>query len=318
MPSPTDLCAESHRLLASGPRSASRKIAKAPFKVLDAPDLQDDFYLNLMDWSSQNVLAVGLGHKVYLWSACTSQVTLLCDLANEDETITSVNWAPRGTHVAVGTNTGDIQLWDSIKGQKLRTLRSHASRVGTLAWNNHVLASGGRDRAIYLRDVRASDAYTCRLEGHKQEVCGLKWSYNEQHLASGGNDNQLLLWNAQVMGSRASPQHVFDQHVAAVKALAWSPHQQGLLASGGGTQDRCIRFWNVQTGTCLSSVDTGSQVCNLTWSKNVNEIVSTHGYSLNQIIVWKYPTMQKLTTLTGHMFRVLFLGKSQKTKQLKE
>ena len=30
-----------------------------------------------------------------------------------------------------------------------------------------------------------------------------------------------------------------------------------------------------------------SQVCNLMWSKNVNEIVSTHGYSLNQIIVWK-------------------------------
>ena len=35
------------------------------------------------------------------------------------------------------------------------------------------------------------------------------------------------------------------------------------------------------------------QVCNLTWSKNVNEIVSTHGYSQNQIIVWRYPTMSK-------------------------
>ena len=28
-----------------------RKIQKAPFKVLDAPALQDDFYLNLIDWS---------------------------------------------------------------------------------------------------------------------------------------------------------------------------------------------------------------------------------------------------------------------------
>ena len=51
-----------------------RKISKIPFKVLDAPDLQDDFYLNLVDWSSQNVLGVGLGPCVYLWSACTSQV----------------------------------------------------------------------------------------------------------------------------------------------------------------------------------------------------------------------------------------------------
>ena len=53
---------------------AVRKISKIPFKVLDAPELQDDFYLNLVDWSSQNVLSVGLGSCVYLWSACTSQV----------------------------------------------------------------------------------------------------------------------------------------------------------------------------------------------------------------------------------------------------
>jgi cell division cycle 20-like protein 1 (cofactor of APC complex) len=50
----------------------SRKIAKVPFKVLDAPQLQDDFYLNLVDWSSSNVLAVGLSGSVYIWSACTS------------------------------------------------------------------------------------------------------------------------------------------------------------------------------------------------------------------------------------------------------
>ena len=36
--------------------------------------LQDDFYLNLVDWSGQNILSVGLGTCVYLWSACTSQV----------------------------------------------------------------------------------------------------------------------------------------------------------------------------------------------------------------------------------------------------
>ena len=53
-----------------------RKISKIPFKVLDAPELQDDFYLNLVDWSSQNVLSVGLGTSVYLWSACTSQVSV--------------------------------------------------------------------------------------------------------------------------------------------------------------------------------------------------------------------------------------------------
>ena len=65
----------SQKLLKS-PRKAIRKIPKSPFKVLDAPDLQDDFYLNLVDWSSTNVLSVGLGSCVYLWSAHTSQVRI--------------------------------------------------------------------------------------------------------------------------------------------------------------------------------------------------------------------------------------------------
>ena len=149
----------SQRLLAA-PRKAKRKIAKVPFKVLDAPALADDFYLNLVDWSSLNVLAVGLGSCVYLWSACTSKVTKLCDLGPED-CVTSVSWTQRGTHLAVGTNLGEAQLWEVSRCKKVRTMTGHSARIGTLSWNGPILASGSRDRAIYLRDVRAREV---RLE----------------------------------------------------------------------------------------------------------------------------------------------------------
>ena len=99
----------------------------------------------------------------------------------------------------------------------------------------------------------------------------------------------------------------YTEHIAAVKAIAWSPHQHGLLASGGGTADRCIRFWNTLTQQPLASIDTGSQVCNLSWAKYTSELVSTHGYSQNQILIWKYPSMQQVVKLTGHSFRVLYL-----------
>ena len=42
------------------PQKKTRKIAKIPYKVLDAPQLRDDFYLNLVDWSDSNNLAVAL------------------------------------------------------------------------------------------------------------------------------------------------------------------------------------------------------------------------------------------------------------------
>lgn len=47
----------------------NRSINPHPEKVLDAPDLKDDYYLNLLDWSSKDVLAIGLTSTVYLYSA---------------------------------------------------------------------------------------------------------------------------------------------------------------------------------------------------------------------------------------------------------
>ncbi|PKI64463.1 hypothetical protein CRG98_015137, partial [Punica granatum] len=91
-----------------GPAKAPRKVPRSPYKVLDAPALQDDFYLNLVDWSPHNVLAVGLGNCVYLWNACSSKVTKLCDLGIDDS-VCSVGWAQRGTHLAVGTRNGKLQ-----------------------------------------------------------------------------------------------------------------------------------------------------------------------------------------------------------------
>lgn len=296
----------SQRLLRS-PHKATRKISRIPFKVLDAPELQDDFYLNLVDWSVQNVLSVGLGSCVYLWSACTSQVTRLCDLSGDGNAVTSVAWSERGHLVAVGTHHGYVTVWDVAVNKQINRLQGHTARVGALAWNGDVLSSGSRDRLILQRDTRtASTVPERRLVAHRQEVCGLKWSPDNQYLASGGNDNRLHVWNMQSL----SPVQTYNDHSAAVKAIAWSPHHHGLLASGGGTADRCIRFWNTLTGQPMQCVDTGSQVCNLAWSKHSSELVSTHGYSQNQILVWKYPSLTQVAKLTGHSYRVLYLALS--------
>lgn len=300
---------ESQRLLLS-PRKTHRSLPKVPYKVLDAPDLADDFYLNLVDWSSKNVLGVGLANCVYLWSAKTSNVTKLCEVDRDHDRITSVNWAGQGNYLAVGLQRGDVQIWDAETTRLVRTMRGHTARVGSLAWNEHVLSTGSRDRIIFHRDVRVRQHAISELKGHTQEICGLKWNTASNQLASGGNDNKLYVWD----GLGSTPLYRFAHHKAAVKAIAWSPHQSGLLASGAGTADMHIRFFNTMTGDLLSEVDTGSQVCNLAWSRINNEIISTHGFSgakvQNQVQVWKYPDMSQVATLMGHTMRVLYLAMS--------
>ena len=249
-------------------------------------------------------MAVGLTSNVYLWSATTSKVSKLCDLGYND-IVTGISWSTQNNTLAIGTNTGEVQLWDVNRNTIVRTMIGHLGRIGAISWNSgNYFSTGSRDKHILHRDLRSSAQYVEKLVGHKQEVCGLKWSFDGQQIASGGNDNKLMVWNSKSV----HPLHTMHEHNAAVKALAWSPHQHGLLVSGGGTADRTIRFWNTHSGECTNMIDAGSQVCNLMFSKTVNEFVSTHGYSLNEINIWKYPKLQKIATLTGHTYRVLYLA----------
>ncbi|CCM01013.1 uncharacterized protein FIBRA_03061 [Fibroporia radiculosa] len=335
--------AESRQLLES-PRRQLRNVCKTPYRVLDAPELADDFYLNLVDWSSTNVLGVGLGSCVYLWTAHTAQVSKLCDLSSSNDTISSVSWVQKGTTLAVGTLAGRLRIYDANTLQLQRTYQqAHTQRIGALSWNSHILSSGSRDRLINHRDVREPGFKPFkRFQGHRQEVCGLRWNGDSGPqaalLASGGNDNKVCIWDLRgskrpqpnstggrsgSAGTSASsagedpgeiPLWKFHEHTAAVKALAWDPHVAGILATGGGTADKHIRFWNTFNGSMLNELDTGSQVCNLTWSLTSHELVSSHGFSSttaqNQICIWKYPSLDMVASLTGHTHRVLYLAMS--------
>ena len=289
----------------------NRQIPGAPSRILDAPDLLDDYYLNLVSWSDTNILAVALGQTVYLWDASSGDIQELCTFEDGPNAhISSVSWIQQGgSHLAVGTSNGETQLWDVHECKQLRSMDGHSDRVGSLAWNRHILSSGGRDTAIVNHDVRVARHNVASMIGHTQEICGLSWSPDGETLASGGNDNLLCLWDASLMsGSSVPPKFRLTDHQAAVKALSWSPHERNLLASGGGTADRTIKFWNSQSGSLLNSIDTGSQVCALQWNPHEKEILSSHGFARNQLSLWKYPSMAKIKDLEGHTARVLHMA----------
>ncbi|XP_031565454.1 cell division cycle protein 20 homolog [Actinia tenebrosa] len=290
----------------------ARHISQVPERILDAPDLLDDYYLNLLDWSCNNHLAVALGGFVYLWNAGSGDIVQLCQMDSTDVYIGSVSWIKEGNFLAVGASDGTVQLWDVEKQKRVRNMTGHPSRVGSLSWNSYIVSSGCRSGAIHHHDVRVAEHHIATLQRHTQEVCGLKWSPDGKLLASGGNDNILNIWDASVNTSTLNETPLFSlsDHQAAVKALDWCPFQRNVLASGGGTADRNIKFWNASTGVCLNSIDTKSQVCSIIWSKEYKELISSHGYAQNQLIIWKYPSMTKVTELTGHSCRVLHMAMS--------
>ncbi|KAG1892970.1 uncharacterized protein F5891DRAFT_986294 [Suillus fuscotomentosus] len=95
-------------------------VCKTPYRVLNAPELADDFYLNLVNWSNMNVLGVGLGSCVYLWTAHNSPVS--------NDTVGSVSWVQKCSRQDRKT------VWCTIEmSEKPLTIRSSVTLL-LLIW----------------------------------------------------------------------------------------------------------------------------------------------------------------------------------------
>lgn len=301
---PIDLRQQYNRPLKSANASSAqsrRRIATAPERVLDAPGLIDDYYLNLLDWSSGNQVAIGLERNVYVWSADEGSVSCLLE-TSPDTYVSSVKWSGDGAYVGVGLGTGEVQIWDVAEGMKVRSMFGHDTRVGVMGWNKHLLSTGARSGLVYNHDVRIAEHKVAELVSHTSEVCGLEWRSDGTQLATGGNDNLVSIWDAR---SLAVPKFTKTNHKAAVKALAWCPWNMNLLATGGGSYDRHIHFWNTTSGARVNSIDTGSQVTSLRWSTSYREIVSSSGFPDNSLSIWSYPTLVRNVEIPAHESRVL-------------
>lgn len=284
--------------------SKKPKIPSESYRTLDAPDLVDDFYSNLIDWSSKNIIAVCLKNRLFLYDALTSEVTQLCDTS---EDIASVKFSPSGDIIAFGMRNGEIKVWDLEKKVELFSRDNEFGRIGNLAWSSRgILSLATKSGYIINRDQRDYDNVIHKWKNHKYEVCGIQWNSSGDLLASGGNDNIVNIWSVR----KNSSMKTYNEHTAAVKALSWSHHNNAILATGGGTSCKTIYIRDTNTGSTIKSVKTNSQICTLLWSKNTFQLVTTHGYQEHALIVWDYPSMKPWALLKGHEGRVLYSAMS--------
>ena len=318
----------------SSPTASPLSFTPTLDRILDAPGIVDDYYLNLLHWSSQGEVCIALGAAVYVYSVDEGRVDSVADMDDGRGRVTAVRWEDGGRLLAVGEQEGGVQLWDVERRKRVRHWQRHDDRVSSLSWQpataspSAVLSSGGRDGCIVHMDPRVKEVVGRWEYAHAEEICGLAWSPDGSVLASGGNDNLCHLWSASHLASPSCPtsantsssftcaalRHTYHEHTAAVKALAWSPHHANVLATGGGTTDRHVRLLSTHP-TCpavLAAVDTRSQVCSMLWSTQHEQLLTSHGYTDNQLCLWDVKGragssggLVKRCELSGHQARVL-------------
>ncbi|KAF2089904.1 WD40 repeat-like protein [Saccharata proteae CBS 121410] len=272
---------------------------------------------------AQAILAVGRadGH-VTLWSLFDSEPRFK---SHQPQAISCVSFRPTPVKrtskrdSAATVNTEDLLIGDE----------SGHIYFYSIEWPNEIIRN--------LFDWPGAMTLLFRISVHTQQVCGLAWSPQGDFFATGGNDNACFLYEtkkvmtaASARSSAAPPISVRQtsagthrytvipgrgttpdldasctKHkiplIAAVKAIAFCPWQRGLIAIGGGSNDRCIHFYHTMSGACLATIDCAAQVTSLIWSTTRREIAATFGFAQPEhnyrIAVFAWPSCEQLVAI---------------------
>ena len=94
-------------------------------------------------------------------------------------------------------------IYDLAKKSEVTSISSRSdNRIGSLACTSNLLCTGSKNGLVSIYDFR-QNKNIASWKGHDQEICGIKWSHDGQMIASGGNDNKMILFSLKTMTKMA-------------------------------------------------------------------------------------------------------------------
>jgi WD40 repeat protein len=220
--------------------------------------IQLDTPLRSLAWSHENapVLAVACDdQKLRLLDVSTENV-LVGEIA-EAGRIDVVDWNMVSTeHVLTMVNQQSIHAINllDLAGPSVHVSQArHAQPLTCAAWNRHralqydVSDLGGRVWGIDLKQRDTLETFHCAIPQRTGVTQMARNCYHEHLIAVAGFDYSLHLFDCR---NAAVPMMSYrNAHVGHISCLAWSPHDETVLATG--SHDRTLRIWTTESGTRL-------------------------------------------------------------------
>ena len=276
-----------------------RIINEKAFKVLEAPGYKDDYYSHLLDWGKFSDISICINDDIYLHQFETGKTQ---KLITSLKSVSCIKSSPYCHIMTFGEDKGNMTLYDPVSEISFCFKDIHQDRITCIDFlSPNLLLTGSKDRKVNILDSRIGKVVKS-WENHNQGICGLKKNPRSDHIyASGGNDNNVAIFdirNEKILWK-------FKAHKAAVRALAWDERHKNRLFTGGGSDDKKLKIWNIISNKCELEKNTNSQICELLYNSKNDEVISSHGFCSNNITVWKKKGLKKIAELKGHEQRVL-------------
>jgi WD40 repeat protein len=182
--------------------------------------------------------------QVILWDAVTGDFKNISK--KETDPVSSISFSPDGKTLASTDAKGHLYLWDTGTWKELLLPREDARGAFAFTPNGKTWAFSTADSTIILWDVKSASPQSLPLRRHSGAITSLAFSPDSKFLASGGEDNQLAIWNA-VTGT-----HITSvRETGEVSSIAFSPDGRTLASTDRRGH---IYFWETQKWPAMPDV----------------------------------------------------------------
>ena len=234
-----------------------------------------DLYYYIVEWP------ISSGNMKNVWPGSTS---LVAKISLHSQQICGLAWSPSGDMFASGANDNLCALFEVNDILAPQHIGLHSQNSNSY----HVCPREMTGSSYQAHTVRRNSRFPQERTDHQEESPVLQ-----------AEAAKLLPDNVRNLTSGCERQ--IWVHQAAVKAIAFCPWLEGLVATGGGSNDKCIHFFHTMSGSSLATIFVAAQVTSLIWSNTKREIVATFGYAHPEhpyrIAVFSWPDCSQIAAI---------------------
>lgn len=184
------------------------------------------------------VLAMGVEREIIVCDTSTGDI--IESLSPVDSDVNSIAFSADGRLLAVGTDSGSVQIWKRGTSSLFRRFENHHGPVSAIGFHPEmkwIATTGLTDDTLQFYDLETGET-VARIETGHSGTRVLAISPDRRLIATGGNDRAIILWDQQTF----SQVFRLDGHSGMISALQFSADGKELLSAGDST----IRTWNVE------------------------------------------------------------------------
>jgi WD40 repeat protein len=227
---------------------------------------------------------------IKIWDPATGK--LVRSLTDFDAVVNSTAFLPDSSGVFISSDQVHARVVDPDSGKILTSVMGqNKTLISAVSPKGNLLATAD-GASVHLWNAKTGDwirQVGDASSGHSDDVYALAFSPDGATLASGSDDNRVILWTV----ATGLPKTILAGHTHWVRDLAFSPNGRQLASA---SYDQTIRIWNSGSGALIHTLTGHNQSVRAVAYRSDGKMLATGGLE-PAIRLWDPATGRELNKL---------------------